>query len=46
GLHPVALYPQLVQRHGAPRLKPPFNRAARLAAGFSETELAWLAGEP
>lgn len=39
GLDPVAHYPVLAQRHDAPRLKPPFNRAAREAAGFSEEEL-------
>ena len=43
GLDPVALYPQLVARYAAPRLRPPFNLAARRAAGFSEDELAWLA---
>ena len=39
-----ALYPTLVARYAAPRLRPPFNRAARLAAGFSEQELDWLVG--
>jgi uncharacterized ferritin-like protein (DUF455 family) len=43
GLDPVAHYAQLVERHCAPRLYPPFNRDARLRAGFSEEELAWLA---
>lgn len=42
GLDPVAHYTQVAARYGAPRLKPPFNRAARLAAGFSETELTAL----
>jgi uncharacterized ferritin-like protein (DUF455 family) len=42
GLDPLAHYSLLAQRHGAPRLKPPFNRAARLAAGFSEGELSEL----
>ncbi len=37
-----ALYPQLVARYAAPRLRPPFNLAARRAAGFSEGELAAL----
>ena len=37
-----ALYPQLVARHSAPRLRPPFNLAARRAAGFSESELDTL----
>ncbi len=44
GLDAVALYPQLVAQYAAPRLRPPFNLAARRAAGFSEAELAWLAG--
>jgi uncharacterized ferritin-like protein (DUF455 family) len=39
GLDPLAHYPLLAARHGAPRLKPPFNLAARAAAGFSEDEL-------
>jgi len=39
GLDPEALYPELVQRHRAPRLKGPFNRPARLAAGFTPAEL-------
>ena len=44
GLDAEALYPALVLRYAAPRLRPPFNRAARLAAGFSARELDWLAG--
>ena len=44
GLDAETLYPQLVARYAAPRLRPPFNRAARLAAGFSEQEMDWLAG--
>ncbi len=40
----VALYPQLVQRYEAPRLRQPFNEAARKAAGFTEEELAFLLG--
>ena len=39
GLDPVAHYPVLVERYAAPRLHPPFNREARRAAGFDETEL-------
>ncbi len=42
GLDAVALYPQLVARYAAPRLRPPFNLAARRAAGFTEAELAAL----
>jgi uncharacterized ferritin-like protein (DUF455 family) len=42
GLDPVALYPQLAERYGAPRPRPPFNLPAREAAGFSAEELAQL----
>ncbi len=42
GLDPEALYPQLLKQHAAPRLKPPYNLAARRSAGFSEAELSWL----
>jgi uncharacterized ferritin-like protein (DUF455 family) len=42
GLDPVAIYPQLVERYAAPRLRPPFNDAARRAAGFSDDEIAYL----
>ncbi|WP_077037195.1 ferritin-like domain-containing protein [Pelomonas sp. KK5] len=42
GVDPITLYPELVQRYEAPRLRPPFNREARELAGFSEEELAYL----
>ncbi|GAA4334734.1 ferritin-like domain-containing protein [Variovorax defluvii] len=42
GQDPVALYPQLVRRYEAPRLRPPFNQDARARAGFSEEELRLL----
>jgi uncharacterized ferritin-like protein (DUF455 family) len=42
GLDPVALYPELATRYEAPRPRPPFNLAARTAAGFSAEELAYL----
>jgi uncharacterized ferritin-like protein (DUF455 family) len=42
GLDPVAIYPGLVAQYQAPRLRPPFNWAARGAAGFSPEELAYL----
>ena len=42
GLDPVAHYALLAERHGAPRLKPPFNLPARRAAGFSEAEISAL----
>ncbi len=39
GLDPVAHYAVLAQRHHAPQLRPPFNRSARLAAGFTAQEI-------
>lgn len=42
GLVPLAHYPLLVERHRAPKLKPPFNLPARQAAGFSEEEMVQL----
>ena len=39
GLAPVAHYRHLTRLHRAPRLRPPFNEEARLAAGFSRQEL-------
>lgn len=42
GLDPIAIYPGLVDRYAAPKLRPPFNDAARRAAGFSEDEIAYL----
>jgi uncharacterized ferritin-like protein (DUF455 family) len=44
GLDPVAHYSVLVQRHRAPRLRPPFNETARRQAGFSAQELDYLLG--
>jgi len=43
-LNAVEIYPQLVKQYEAPRLKPPFNEAARKAAGFTEEEMAFLLG--
>lgn len=42
GLDPEGIYAELAQRHGAPRLKGPFNWEARRRAGFSPEELARL----
>jgi uncharacterized ferritin-like protein (DUF455 family) len=42
GHDPVTLYPELVLRHGAPKLRPPFNVDARKAAGFTDDEISWL----
>ena len=46
GLDPEPHYAELTRRYEAPRLKPPFNAAARRAAGFSEAELQWLEQAP
>lgn len=43
-LDPVAHYRALARTHSAPRLKPPFNADARLAAGFSQAEIDYLLG--
>ncbi len=42
GLDPLAHNAELVQRHSAPRLRPPFNESARRAAGFTADEMRWL----
>jgi uncharacterized ferritin-like protein (DUF455 family) len=42
GVDPVATYEELAKKYGAPRLRGPFNLAARRAAGFSEIELEKL----
>ncbi len=42
GVEPDSTFRQLLVEYDAPPLKPPFNLAARRAAGFSEPELAWL----
>ncbi len=41
-LDPVAHYAVLAHQHNAPRSRPPYNVEARLAAGFSEDEIARL----
>ena len=42
GLAPIAHYRVLADRYAAPRLRPPFNQAARRRAGFTDEELAAL----
>jgi uncharacterized ferritin-like protein (DUF455 family) len=42
GLDPLAHYAVLAARHGAPRLRGPFNLAARSSAGFTKDEIAAL----
>ena len=36
---PMAFYATIAAQHGAPRLKPPFNLAARKRAGFTQAEI-------
>jgi uncharacterized ferritin-like protein (DUF455 family) len=42
GLDSIAHYALLCQQYDAPKLRPPFNEAARLAAGFTQDEIDWL----
>lgn len=42
GLDPADFYAEVAIKHAAPRLKPPFNVAARKLAGFSDAEIAAL----
>jgi uncharacterized ferritin-like protein (DUF455 family) len=42
GLDPVITYAELIAQYDAPKLRPPFNMAARRLAGFEEAELAAL----
>ena len=41
-LDPIAAYAELVEKYEAPKLRGPFNYAARKAAGFTDAELAAL----
>ncbi len=45
GLDPQTHTAEMASRHAAPRLRPPFNFAARRAAGFTEAELMALAAD-
>ncbi|MFZ5547654.1 MAG: ferritin-like domain-containing protein [Pseudomonadota bacterium] len=42
GLDPLAAYAAFAERHGAPRMKGPFNLEARRAAGFAAEEIERL----
>jgi uncharacterized ferritin-like protein (DUF455 family) len=42
GLEPAPTAARLAGEYGAPRLRGPFNLAARRAAGFDDAELAQL----
>ena len=42
GLDPIVTYAELIARYDAPKLRPPFNMAARRRAGFDDVELAVL----
>jgi uncharacterized ferritin-like protein (DUF455 family) len=44
GLDPMAHYDVLTERYKAPKLRPPFNEADRLRAGFTVSEIAMLRG--
>lgn len=44
GIEPLSHYRRLAREHAAPRLRPPFNDAARRAAGFTQAELDALLG--
>ncbi|MBI5329479.1 MAG: ferritin-like domain-containing protein [Betaproteobacteria bacterium] len=46
GLEALSAFQELVSAPGMPRPRPPFNEAARKAAGFSAEELAALAAMP
>jgi uncharacterized ferritin-like protein (DUF455 family) len=46
GLDPAAHYAVLTELYKAPRLRPPFNRVARLRAGFTSEELRVLEANP
>jgi uncharacterized ferritin-like protein (DUF455 family) len=45
GLNAQQVYPALVQQYDAPKLRPPYNMAARLAAGFTDEEMRFLLGD-
>lgn len=45
GLKAQEIYPALVKKYEAPKLHPPYNMAARLAAGFTDEEMRFLLGE-
>lgn len=42
GLAPANTFAALLKAHNTPRPRPPFNRSAREAAGFSAEEMIWL----
>jgi uncharacterized ferritin-like protein (DUF455 family) len=41
-LDPMNHYASLCEQYAAPKLRPPFNETARLAAGFTQEEIDWL----
>ena len=45
GRNPLTAHGELAAAFDAPRIKPPFNRHARLQAGFTAEEMAWLEGK-
>lgn len=44
GVNPAETFVTLLQEYDTPCPRPPFNRDARLAAGFEDEELDWLEG--
>jgi uncharacterized ferritin-like protein (DUF455 family) len=42
GLTPAHAFKAILEEYRTPPTKPPYNRKARMAAGFSAQELAWL----
>lgn len=43
GVEPIATFEEALRRHAGNALRAPFNRPARLAAGFDDAELALIA---
>ena len=46
GFDPATYYARLTECYKAPRLRPPFNREARLKAGFTSEEMSALEAAP
>lgn len=44
GLQPAPTFAALLHEYNTPLPRPPFNRTARMAAGFDDEELVWLEG--
>ena len=46
GIEAISTYEQLAKQYEAPTPRKPLNHPARLSAGFTEAELAWLENQP